>query len=141
VTLVPQSNGPDSVASFTATAPRHAGGAPWIATYNGDRNYTSGASNTVTETVQKGSGPPPVVMASSPASGYAGTTVTITGSNLSGAELFFGSEAAKKVKCPSATRCTAVAPKGGSGTVDISAVTPHGRSVVNNDATFSYFVP
>ncbi|WP_219823109.1 IPT/TIG domain-containing protein [Nocardia nova] len=65
-----------------------------------------------------------------------GNTVTLTGTNLSGATAVrFGTSAALSFTVVSATQITAVAPPGGAGAVDVTVVTPGGSSTVAS----SYF--
>jgi hypothetical protein len=54
-----------------------------------------------------------------------GTTVTISGANLTGGTVDFGGTPATDVTCADATTCTAVAPAG-TGTVDVTVTTPSG---------------
>ncbi len=71
-----------------------------------------------------------------PSSG--GTTVTITGSNFSGATTVnFGLTPATSFVVNSDTSITAVAPSG-IGTVDISVITPYGTSATVSSDQFSY---
>jgi hypothetical protein len=123
------------VATFTATAPTKPGAVEWSASYGGDANNDSSQSPTVSETVAG----KPTVSSVSPATRPAGTTVTITGSNLVGAtKVLFGTKAARTFTCQTSTTCVAVAPKGVTGTVDLSVVTPIGRSKTNPAAGFTY---
>ena len=69
----------------------------------------------------------PQVTGVSPAHASAGTQVTVSGSNLAHASLFFGSVVATVVSA-SATQATVTVPDG-SGTVAVSASTPLGRGV------------
>ena len=83
---------------------------------------------------------PPVVTGVSPDSGPAGggTTVTITGSNLTGATAAgFGSASATAVRAESATQVTAVSPEG-TDTVDVTVTTPGGTSEPSDDGQFTY---
>jgi DNA-binding beta-propeller fold protein YncE len=84
--------------------------------------------------------PAPTVTKVEPASGPAagGTTVTITGTNLTGATAVkFGSASATGVKVESASEVTAVSPAG-SGTVDVTVSTPGGTSTTSSADKFSY---
>jgi hypothetical protein len=106
--------------------------------YSGDANYQSNATATVDLAV-KASKPKPTLTSVSPATGPAGTTVTLHGADLAGAtNVLFGTLAAKSFTCTSATRCTAVAPSGGTGQVDLLVKTATGTSEANADATFTY---
>jgi len=80
----------------------------------------------------------PVVSGVAPATGPAagGTTVTITGSNLSGGSVAFGATPATGVSC-SVGSCTAIAPAG-SGTVNVIVSTSAGSSAVGAADQFTY---
>ncbi|MYS23010.1 hypothetical protein GTW78_23280, partial [Streptomyces sp. SID4948] len=79
----------------------------------------------------------PVISLSSPFSGVAGTTVTLTGSGFTGVTaVTFGGMPASSFTVNSSTGITAVAPAG-SGTVQIVVTTTGGTS---NGVTFSYTV-
>ena len=85
----------------------------------------------------------PTITAITPSSGPAsgGTTVTITGSNLTGATAVkFGSTAATSFTVNSDSQISAVAPAGSAGTVDITVTTPVGTSVTSNADQFTYLV-
>jgi hypothetical protein len=82
----------------------------------------------------------PVVTAISPHTGRkaGGTVVTITGRNLTGVTAIrVGTVAMRSVSCPSATRCTAVTPRG-TGIKDIRVVTAGGTSAVVAADRFTY---
>lgn len=111
------------------------------------------ASNAVTNTIGVGSGPfalaianlpvpVPVVTAISPASGplSGGTTVTITGSNFTGATaVSFGRTPASSFTVNSDTSITAVSPAAaGVGPVDVTVTTPDGTSATSAADRFSY---
>jgi len=85
----------------------------------------------------------PVVKKVTPSSGpeAGGTTVSISGSNLSGAtEVSFGSVAATKVTVKSSTSISAVAPPG-EEVVDVRVTTPGGTSQTTTGDQFSYTPP
>ncbi|MEA2300735.1 MAG: hypothetical protein QOE44_1270, partial [Solirubrobacteraceae bacterium] len=87
--------------------------------------------------------PPPDVSGVSPASGpqAGGTTVTITGTNLTGATgVAFGSAPAASFTLDSPTQITAVAPPG-TGTVDVVVTTPNGTSAVGAPDRYTYTPP
>lgn len=74
--------------------------------------------------------------ASGPSSG--GTTVVITGTNLSNATaVSFGSSPAASFKVDTSTRITAVAPPG-TGAVAVAVTTPGGTSGVTTSSRFTY---
>lgn len=84
----------------------------------------------------------PVVSSLSPTSGSpsGGTSVVITGANLTGATtVAFGSANATSFTVNSATRITAVAPAG-TGTVDVTVTTPQGTSATSNADHYTYQV-
>jgi hypothetical protein len=86
--------------------------------------------------------PTPVVTGISPASGplSGGTTVTITGSNFTGATgVSFGGTAAASFTVNSDTSITAVSPAANSvGSVDVTVTTPNGTSATSTADQFSY---
>ena len=86
---------------------------------------------------------PPTVSSISPTSGPAGggTTVTITGSNLSGAAyVHFGSVVAESFTVVSGTEISAVSPAGTAGsTVNVTVTTPGGTSATSSADLFTYF--
>jgi RHS repeat-associated protein len=84
--------------------------------------------------------PVPVIIAISPTTGPAagGTTVTVTGTGLTGATaVHFGTQAATSVSVTSDTSLTAVSPAG-TGTVDVIVTTPGGTSAVVAADRFTY---
>jgi predicted outer membrane repeat protein len=83
----------------------------------------------------------PTVSAVSPATGTAGTSVTITGTNLyTASQVLFGSTPASSITPVSPTQITATVPAG-TGTVDVRVVTPAGESAAGSADHFSYPVP
>jgi hypothetical protein len=87
---------------------------------------------------------PPAVTEVSPNQGplTAGTSVTITGTNLNGATVVdFGSNPATGVTC-TATSCTVAAPAGVAGTVDVTVTTLGGGTSATNAADqYTYVAP
>ena len=84
--------------------------------------------------------PAPTVTGVSPTSGPStgGTSVTLTGTNLSGAsEVDFGAMAAPTFTVNSATSITATTPPG-SGTVDATVVTAGGTSTTSANDQFTF---
>jgi hypothetical protein len=84
---------------------------------------------------------PPSVSGVSPGSGSAagGITVTLSGSNFTGATaVFFGSISALSFTVNSDTSITAVVPSQVVGTVDVTVQTPSGTSVVSANDHFQY---
>jgi alpha-tubulin suppressor-like RCC1 family protein len=83
--------------------------------------------------------PAPTVKKLSPSSGPAagGTTVTITGANLAGANaVTFGSEPATSFEVNSSTSITAVSPAQTAGTVNVTVTTPAGTSATSAASHF-----
>jgi hypothetical protein len=86
--------------------------------------------------------PAPAVSAISPSSGAeaGGDQVTITGSGFTGATgVGFGATGAAGMNVDSDTQITATSPQG-SGTVDITVITPAGTSATVNADQFTYSV-
>ena len=87
--------------------------------------------------------PPPAVTGVNPSSGPTSgdTSVTITGTNLSGAtSVSFGSNGATNVNVLSSTQITATSPPG-SGTVDVTVTTSGGTSATGPADRFTYNAP
>jgi len=86
----------------------------------------------------RSSAAPPTVTAISPASGTAGTTVTIDGTGFtSGATVAFGPHPAANVTVASATEIEATVPSG-SGTVDVIVQAAGGTSAASTADLFTY---
>jgi alpha-tubulin suppressor-like RCC1 family protein/6-phosphogluconolactonase (cycloisomerase 2 family) len=88
-------------------------------------------------------GPGPTVSSVQPSSGttQGGTSMTITGTNLTAASAVkFGAANATSFTVNSATSITAVSPAG-SGTVDVTVTTPEGTSATGSADQFTYVVP
>jgi YVTN family beta-propeller protein len=130
----PATNVSCTATSCTATAPAGTAGTVDVlvttpggtsAAVSGDK-YTYVAAPTITK-ISPTSGP-----------SVGGTKVTITGTNLSGATITFGTgHNATTVTC-TATSCTATAPAGNPGTVDVQATTPGGTSATNSNDKYTY---
>ena len=89
------------------------------------------------------SAPAPTVASLAPTTGISagGTTVTITGTNLTGTSAVnFGSTAATSVAVVDATHVTCTSPSG-SGTVDVTVTTPGGTSATSAADLFAYLAP
>ncbi|WDQ35456.1 IPT/TIG domain-containing protein [Paenibacillus marchantiae] len=83
----------------------------------------------------------PTITSMSPASGptSGGTTVTLTGTNLTGATAVkFGATAAASYTVNSATSITATAPAGSLGTVDVTVTTSGGTSATSAVDQYTY---
>jgi alpha-tubulin suppressor-like RCC1 family protein len=88
--------------------------------------------------------PPPTVTGVAPTQGptAGGTSVTISGTNLSGAsEVKFGTVAATKLEVNSPTSITATAPSETAGTVDVTVTTRGGTSATGNADHYTYVPP
>ena len=133
--------------SITAVAPAHAAGAVSVTVTTA--NGTSGA---VTYTYVAPTPPPsggPALTALSPSSGTTsgGTTVTLTGTNLTGARVYFGNTVARIISISgggdddnrssqgSSTRITVRTPSHSSGRVNVVVQTSAGTS---NTLTYTY---
>ncbi|MFZ0004497.1 MAG: IPT/TIG domain-containing protein [Methanoregula sp.] len=87
---------------------------------------------------------PPVITGISPSNGPAsgGTSVTITGSGLSGATgVSFGSIPATSFTVVSDTQINATSPAGSAGMVHVTVTTPGGTSATSSADEFTYFYP
>jgi large repetitive protein len=86
--------------------------------------------------------PPPAISAISPSSGTTdgGTTVTITGTNLTGATSVSFGGAAGRIISDSGTQITVTSP-GGKGTVNITVTTAAGTSAVTAACQYTYMAP
>jgi YVTN family beta-propeller protein len=87
---------------------------------------------------------PPAVTGVSPNAGplTTGTSVTITGTNLTGATTVkFGTNPATIVGSCTATSCTVIAPAGTAGTVDVTVTTVGGTSAVVPADQYTYVAP
>ena len=123
----------NSATQITATAPAGSGTVDVTVTTPGGTSPT-GAGDHFTFVAA------PAVTSVSPASGpvAGGTSVTITGTNLTGATAVkFGGSAASGFVVNSATQITATAPAG-SGTVDITITTIGGTSATSAADRFTY---
>jgi IPT/TIG domain len=87
---------------------------------------------------------PPTVTQVSPSAGptAGGTSVTITGTNFTGATgVSFGSTAATKFMVASPTSITATAPGGSAGAVDVTVTTASGTSATGAKDRYTYEAP
>ena len=125
----------DSDTSLTATAPPGTGTVDVTVTTPDGTSATSSADQfTYTIVV-----PPPTVSAISPATGPAGggTPVTVTGTNLSGATAVDFGSTPGTITADSSNSVTATSPAG-TGTVDVTVVTPSGVSTPLAADQFSF---
>jgi YVTN family beta-propeller protein len=109
------------------------------ASADGTRVYATNAGGNSVSVL--GVTPTPTVTSISPAFGppAGGNQVTITGTYLTGASVDFGTTAATGVSC-SATSCTATAPAGTAGTVNVQVTTPSGTSATSTNDRYTYGV-
>ncbi|MBR0848152.1 IPT/TIG domain-containing protein [Bradyrhizobium diazoefficiens] len=122
-----------SNSTITATAPPGASGTV-------DITVTNGTTSTISAADQFTYVSAPSVTSISPTQGIGGTSVVITGNNLSGATAVrFGATAAT-FTVNSATKITATAPAG-AGTVDVTVTTAGGASATSAADQFTYPLP
>ena len=121
----------ESAGEITAVAPAGTGTVDVTVVTSGGTSATGSANQFTYQAA-------PEVAGVSPASGSAGTTVTIAGSGFSGATLVdFGTNPAPSFTVESADGITAVAPAG-TGTVDVTIVTSGGTSATGSADRFTY---
>ena len=130
--------GSDSGTRITVTSPAGSAGTVDVTvTTKGGTSATGSADHFTYVT------PAPTVTGISPGSGPAagGTTVTISGTNLSGATaVSFGGTSAK-ISADSGTAITVISPAGNAGTVNVTVTTPAGTSATSSADYFTYTVP
>ena len=132
----------DSSTSITATAP--AGSAGTVDVTVSTPAGTSATSSADEFTYNAGPPPAPTVSSLAPNKGTTGggTTVTISGTNLSGATAVgFGANPAAAYTVDSSTSITATAPAGSAGTVDVTVTTAGGTSATSGGDRYTYVVP
>jgi hypothetical protein len=126
-----------SAAQVRVTTPAHAAGAVDVAV------TTPGGTATKT-TAFTFAIPTPTIATVAPASGstLGGTTVTITGTNLTGASaVTFGGTAAASFTVDSATQVTATTPAHAAGAVNVAVTTPGGTATRTGGFTYVALVP
>jgi sugar lactone lactonase YvrE len=101
-------------------------------------NYSSAVVYEATGSAGSPPPPAPAVTGVSPSTGQAagGTAVTVSGTNLAGGSVTFGTAAATGVSC-SAASCTATSPAG-TGTINVTVTTAGGTSATSAADQFSY---
>ena len=121
-------------------------------TRHADHGHQPAGTGTVSVTVTTPGGsatrassptsPRPAISAISPSSGTTdgGTTVTITGTNLTGATSVGFGGAAGRIISDSATQVTVTSPAG-KGTVNITVTTAAGTSAVTAACQYTYMAP
>lgn len=129
-----------SASQLTVKTPAHAVGAVPVRVVNATGTSVPGVA-----TFGYVQAPPaPTIASISPASGpvTGGTTVTVTGTNLTDASAVkFGPAAGTAVTVLSATRLTVNSPAGSVGVVDISVTTPSGTATTTAGHGFTYTAP
>ena len=108
-------------------------------TVGATNEYGHSASQAFTLTVVGSSTPTPTITDISPTTGpeAGGTTVTITGTNLTGAtDVTFGGTAGTGIVVNSDTQITAVTPAGTAGAVDVAVATPAGTTTETGGFTY-----
>ncbi len=117
-------------------------GAKYNQVIDGDLYYYQQMwSNEAGACLQRAAPPPPAVTKLSPKKGPSagGTSVTVTGTELSGATAVkFGSLSATSFHVESPTRISAVSPAQPDGTVQLSVSTPSGTSALTKKDDFKY---
>ncbi|WP_278536250.1 IPTL-CTERM sorting domain-containing protein [Delftia acidovorans] len=125
----------NSNTQITATAPAQAAGTIDVRVTTGGGTSATSAADQFTYVSA------PTVTSVSPTAGptAGGTSVVITGTNLSGATaVTFGATAATGFTVNSATQITATAPAGSPGTVDVRVTTTGGTSATGAADQFTY---
>ena len=123
---------------ITATAPVESAGTVDITVTTPGGTTATGAGDKFTYAA------PPTVTSISPSAGptAGGTSVTITGTNLSAATgVKFGNNDATNLTGNTATQITATAPAGSAGPVDVTVTTAGGTSTTSNADKFTYAAP
>ena len=129
----------NSATQITATSPAGSAGAVDITVTTPGGTSATGAADQFTYVT-----PAPTVTGVAPNSGTTagGTSVTITGTNFTGATAVkFGVTAATSFTVNSATQITATSPAGSAGAVDITVTTPGGTSATGAADQFTYVTP
>ena len=124
-----------SATQVTATTPTHAAGAVDVVVTTSGGTATSTAGFTFVA-------PMPTIASVAPSSGstLGGTTVTITGTNLTGASAAtFGGTPATSVTVISAAQVRLTTPAHGAGAVDVAVTTPGGTAT--KTTAFTFVVP
>jgi hypothetical protein len=127
----------DTATQIVATSPAELAGIVDV------KVTTAGGTSAVSSADQftYAANPQPTVTSISPTSGSTagGTTIIITGTNLTGATAVqFGNVAASSFTVNSATQITATSPAESAGTVDVKVTTPGGTSATSSADQFTY---
>ncbi|MGE4276270.1 MAG: Ig-like domain-containing protein [Lawsonibacter sp.] len=127
----------DGGASWSSKTPNTANALKGVC-YGNNTFVAVGSSGTI---ITSGGVSAPAVTSVSPASGTTagGTSVTITGTNFTGAtEVMFGTTAAASYTVNSATQITATSPAYAAGAVDITVTTVGGTSATSANDQFTF---
>src|SRR5205823_3641635 len=125
----------NNATQITATAPAHAAGTVDVTVTTTGGTSATGAADQYTYVAA------PTVTNVSPAAGTtaAGTSVTITGTNLTGAPaVSFGGTAATTFTVDSPTQITVTAPAHAAGTVDVTVTAAGGTSATGAADQYTY---
>ncbi len=125
----------DSATTITATAPAESAGTVDVEVTSPGGTSVTGPEDHFTYYAT------PTVTGVSPSVGSTsgGTSVTLTGTNFTGATaVYFGTAAASAFTVVSPTSMTATAPAGVAGTVDITVTTPGGTSAESSADRYTY---
>ncbi len=125
----------DNASQITATAPAHAAGTVDVTVTTPAGTSPTGAADQYTYVAA------PTVTSITPSSGptVGGTSVTIAGTNLTGASaVSFGGTAATTFTVDNANQITATAPAHAAGAVDVTVTTAGGTSATNLGDAFTY---
>jgi uncharacterized protein YhjY with autotransporter beta-barrel domain len=128
----------NSATQITVTVPAHSAGTVDITVTNTSGTSATSASDQFTYIAA------PTVTSVSPVQGptAGGTSVTITGTGLSGATAVrFGATNATTFTVNSATSITATSPSGSAGTVDVTVTTTGGTSTTSASDQYTYLAP
>lgn len=137
--------GASAASNFTAVSPTTIEAVSPAGTGTVDVTVTTPVSTSAATAADRFTYVPPPTVAKvkankGPAAG--GTTVTITGTDLTGASaVSFGSSAASNFTVVSSTTIEAVSPPGTAGPVDVTVTTPSGTSPIAPHDVFKYEAP
>jgi IPT/TIG domain-containing protein len=128
--------------SCTATSPAGLGTVDVVVSVNGQTSPTS-AADQFTYVVANPNAVTVTAVAPNTGITSGGTLVTISGTNfvVGGSTINFGANAATNVNCASTTTCTATAPAGAAGVVDVLVTDATGTSAATAADQFTYITP
>src|SRR5205807_4319362 len=121
----------------TTTSPAHAAGLADVVVETTSGASAPGSGSRFTFTAA--SAPAVSSLGTSSGSTAGGTSVVITGTDLTAAtDVFFGSVRAASFTVDSSTQITAVSPSQAAGTIDVIVQTPSGASANTSSDNFTY---